>query len=108
MRGYDGYDINREHVDNRNKVQAMEASIFNKMFPDTPLLAAQVEDVMGTNVTVEEARSGASENEVDKVPVGEYLEEFEDVEKNGKEDEYSLRRHKERQMEKAELVPNDC
>jgi len=51
MRGYDGLDINREHVEMRNKLQQLEVSIFKELFPESVLVAVQVEDVLGLTVT---------------------------------------------------------
>ena len=65
MRGYDGIDIGREHVEQRNKLQEMEASVFKDMFPDTELVAVQVEDVLGFDFSAKVRTEGVT---LDKRP----------------------------------------
>ena len=84
MRGYDGVDINREHVELRNKLQKLEASTFKDMYPETELVAVQVEDVLGMDVPdIERVETGAKEK---RPRLDENKENYIDKEKNEKDD----------------------
>jgi len=60
MRGYDGVDISREHVELRNNLQQVEASVFKEMFPQTELVAVQVEDVLGLSISSKDRGMGST------------------------------------------------
>jgi hypothetical protein len=48
IRGYDGDDISHEHIEQKNRIQDLECKIFKEIVGNN-FVAAQVEDVFGTN-----------------------------------------------------------
>jgi hypothetical protein len=54
MRGYDGDDISHEHIEQKNRIQELECQIFKEIVGNN-FVAAQVEDVFGTNQLMPES-----------------------------------------------------
>ena len=48
IRGYDGDDINQEHIEAKNRIQNLECQIFKEIVGNN-FVGAQVEDVFGIN-----------------------------------------------------------
>ena len=54
MRGYDGDDISHAHIEQKNRIQDLECQVFREIVGSN-FVAAQVEDVFGTNQMMSES-----------------------------------------------------